>query len=154
MTLFAHRQLPPTTREAAAARASRDRLTAHLRDESPLVVKVEGVEPNETIELPSAAVSLLIDILDAMAAGRSVTLVPDEQELSTFEAAELLHVSRPFLIKLLEEGAIPHRKVGKHRRIRAEDVMAYKARDDREREAALDRLVAEAQQEDMGYGRI
>jgi excisionase family DNA binding protein len=66
-------------------------------------------------------------------------------------AAEILHVSRPFVIKLMEEGVLPHRKVGKHRRIRIEDVVAYKTRIDRERERVLDELAAEAQKENMGY---
>ncbi|MBV9388439.1 MAG: helix-turn-helix domain-containing protein [Chroococcidiopsidaceae cyanobacterium CP_BM_ER_R8_30] len=74
-------------------------------------------------------------------------------ELSTIEAASVLNVSRPFLIKLLEQGQIPCRKVGKHRRIRMEDLMTYKATIDTEREAILDQLVAEAQAEDMGYVR-
>lgn len=65
----------------------------------------------------------------------------------------MLNVSRPYLIKLLEENAIPHRKVGKHRRIRMEDVMAYKTRIDRERESVLDQLAMEAQQGDPGYTR-
>jgi excisionase family DNA binding protein len=93
-----------------------------------------------------------MDILEAMAAGRGVTLIPETAELTTVQAAEILSVSRPFLIKLLEESAIPHRKVGKHRRIRMEDVMAYKAGIDREREAVLDQLVSEAQAQGMGYG--
>lgn len=88
----------------------------------------------------------------AAEAGRGVTIIPENAELTTFEAADVLKVSRPYLIKLLEEGAIPYRKVGKHRRIRMEDVMAYKARDDRERDAVLDQLVSEAQEQDMGYG--
>ena len=67
------------------------------------------------------------------------------------EAAEVLNVSRPYLIKLLTKGALPHRKVGKHRRIRVEDVMAYKRRIDGEREAVLDELAAQAQETDMGY---
>jgi excisionase family DNA binding protein len=66
------------------------------------------------------------------------------------QAAEVLSVSRPCLIKLLKEGAIPHRKVGKHRRIRMEDVVAYKERVDRDREAILDQLAAQAQELDMG----
>jgi excisionase family DNA binding protein len=92
-----------------------------------------------------------MDILEAMAAGRGITLLPENAELTTVEAAEVLNVSRPFLIKLLDDQAIPHRKVGKHRRIRMEDVMAYKANIDREREGVLDRLAHDAQEQGMGY---
>ncbi len=67
-------------------------------------------------------------------------------------AADVLNVSHPFLIRLLEEKALPCRNVGEHRRVRMEDVMAYKARIDADREAVLDQLVAEAQENDMGYG--
>jgi len=65
----------------------------------------------------------------------------------------VLNVSRPLLIKLPDQQKIPHRKVGKHRRIRMEDVMAYKADIDAERESVLDRLATEAQEQDMGYGK-
>ena len=63
-----------------------------------------------------------------MSAGRGISLVPENAELTTVQAAEVLKVSRPYLIKLLSEGAIPYRKVGKHRRVRMEDVMAFKDR--------------------------
>ena len=86
-----------------------------------------------------------MDILDAMAAGRGLTLIPENAELTTVQAAELLNVSRPFLIGLLEAGAIPYRRVGRHRRIRMEDAMAYRERIDRDRETVLDKLVADAQ---------
>jgi excisionase family DNA binding protein len=109
-------------------------------------------EQEQPIELPAGAVALLMDILEAMAAGRGVTIIPENAELTTVQAAGVLNVSRPFLIGLLENGTIPHRKVGRHRRIRMEDVMDYKARIDRDREAALDELTALAQQHDMGYG--
>ena len=73
--------------------------------------------------------------------------------MTTVQAAEVLNVSRPFLIKRLVEGAIAYRKVGTHRRIRMEDVMAYKKWIDQEREAILDQLVADAQEYDMGYSQ-
>jgi excisionase family DNA binding protein len=92
-----------------------------------------------------------MDILGAMASGQGVTLIPEDAELTTVQAADILHVSRPFLIKLLDEGKIPYRKVGKHRRIRMEDIMNYKRAIDQQREAVLDQLVAEAQEQDMGY---
>ena len=93
------------------------------------------------------------DILEAMAAGRGVTIIPENAELTTVQAAEVLNVSRPFLIKLLDDRAIPYRKVGKHRRIRMEDVMSCKANIDQEREAALDELARDAQEHSMGYER-
>lgn len=80
-----------------------------------------------------------------------LTIITEDAELTTVQAADILHVSRPFLIKLLEAGQIPYRRVGKHRRIRMEDVMDYKQAIDQEREAVLDWLVADAQEQDMGY---
>jgi excisionase family DNA binding protein len=117
-------------------------------------LRVRDADQEKPIELPPGAVALLMDILEAMAAGHGVTIIPESAELTTVQAAEVVNVSRPFLIKLLDDGAIPHRKVGKHRRIRMEDVMAYKAAIDRERESVLDQLAREAQEQEMGYGRL
>ena len=75
----------------------------------------------------------------------------EDAELTVMEAAAVLNVSHPFLVKLLDEGAFPYRRVGKHPRLRMEDVIAYKAAIDCEREEVLDRLVYEAQGQDMGY---
>lgn len=152
MTMIAHRQLPPSAQEAAIARVSGQALSRYARERTTLRLRVGDADQAEPIELPPGAVSLLMDILEAMAAGRGVTLIPENAELTTVQAAEVLNVSRPFLIRLLEDRKIPFRKVGKHRRIRMEDVMAYKAAIDQEREAVLDQLAAEAQQQDMGYG--
>jgi excisionase family DNA binding protein len=151
MNVHSHRQLPPSPQDAAVARTSGQILAGYAKTKRPLTLRVRDAEHEKPIELPAGAVALLMDILEAMAAGRGVTIVPENAELTTVEAAAMLNISRPFLIQLLEKGVIPHRKVGKHRRIRVEDVMAYKERDDREREAVLDELVAEAQKSDMGY---
>lgn len=151
MTMPAHHQLPPSAQDAAIARVSGQLLSRYARQKRPLTLRVHDAEQERSIELPAGAVALLMDILEAMASGRGVAIVPENAELTTVEAAAALNVSRPYLIKLLDEGVIPHRKVGKHRRIRMEDVMAYKARDDREREAVLDQLVGEAQEQGMGY---
>jgi len=118
----------------------------------PLKLRVRDSEQEQPIELPAGAVDLLMHVLEAMAAGQGVTLIPESAELTTVQAADVLNVSRPFLIKLLDQRAIPHRKVGKHRRIRMEDVMAYKNAIDREREQVLEQLTQEAQAHDMGYG--
>jgi excisionase family DNA binding protein len=154
MPLLSHRQMPPTPCEAAIARDSGQRLSRYAHGNRPLTFRVETEQPEQqSIQLPAGAVALLMNILEVMAAGRGVTIIPENAELTTVQAAEVLNVSRPFLIRLLEEGAIPHRKVGKHRRVRMEDVMAYKERIDRDREAILDELAAQAQELDMGYGR-
>jgi excisionase family DNA binding protein len=155
MATFAHphRQLAPTAHEAALARDSGRRLSPYARLNRPLSLRVMDAEQEQPLELPAGAVALLMDILEAMAAGQGISLIPEDAELTTVQAAEVLNVSRPYLIKLLAAGALPHRKVGKHRRIRMEDVVAYKSRIDRDREAVLDELVAEAQRDGMGYSR-
>jgi excisionase family DNA binding protein len=104
------------------------------------VVEASGQE-HEAI-IPSAAYRLLVDVLNQMAQGNSVSLVPIQAELTTQEAADLLNVSRPFLIKQIDQGEIPHHKVGKHRRINFNDLMVYKERVDREASDALDEIVA------------
>jgi excisionase family DNA binding protein len=155
MTALAHqhRQPAPTAQDASLARISGERLSHYVRKRKPLSMKVIESGREHPIELPAGAVALLMDILEAMAAGRGVTIIPENAELTTVQAANLLNVSRPFLIKLLDEKAIPHRLVGRHRRVLMDDVMAYKSAIDREREAVLDQLTAEAQEHDMGYSR-
>jgi excisionase family DNA binding protein len=135
------------------ARVSGQRLLRYAGRNRPLCLRVMDAGQEQSLELPAKAVDLLMEILEVMAAGRGVSLIPENAELTTVQAAEILNVSRPFLIKLLDAGALPHRKVGSHRRILMEDVMAYKNRIDREREAVLDELAADAQRNDMGYAR-
>jgi excisionase family DNA binding protein len=151
MTMLAHRELPPSPRDVELARASGQLLSRYVDTTAPLRLRVADGEQDEPLELPIGAVGLLMEILEAMAAGRGVTLIPENAELTTVQAAGVLNVSRPFLIKLLDEGALPHRKVGKHRRVRMEDVMVYKKRIDEEREAVLEELTREAQEQEHGY---
>lgn len=101
--------------------------------------------------LPRSAVALLRDILAELAKGNGVNIVPVHAELTTQEAANLLNVSRPHVIKLLEAGEIPYTLVGTHRRIALPALMEYKARREAQSEAALAELARQAQQEDMGY---
>ena len=108
------------------------------------IVRFESA-PEEPVVLPAAAVRLLGALLTELAKGNAVTLMPHHAELTTREAADLLNVSRPFLVNLLESGQLPHHRVGTHRRVRFADLMIYKRRRDAESEAALRELAALSQ---------
>ena len=143
----------PTEADTRLAQESSRRL-AHLLSNRrcKLSVNVQADdEIEETVAIPVVAFRLLADILTEMAQGNAVTLMSVHAELTTQQAAELLNVSRPFLIRLIEEGKIPFRKVGTHRRIRFDDLMGYKQNVDRDRLKALEELAAEAQKHGMGY---
>ena len=108
------------------------------------IVEADGNKHQATI--PAAAYRLLVDALAQMAQGNAVSLIPIHAELTTQEAADLLNVSRPFLIKQIELGEIPHHKVGKHRRINFNDLIVYKERIDRVTAQGLDEMVAISQE--------
>jgi excisionase family DNA binding protein len=113
---------------------------SHSQTQKITVESENGKE--ESLLIPSVAYELLIDILSQISQGNAVTLVPVQAELSTQQAANLLNVSRPYLIKLLESKKIPYRKIGKHRRILAKDLYQYKADIDAKRSQSLDKLTA------------
>lgn len=103
------------------------------------------------IELPTSALQLLIDVLSELALGNAVRIVPVHAELTTQEAADLLNVSRPHLIKLLENGVLPYHMTGKHRRVRFDDLVDYKTRRDEASAKAMEELAQQAQALQMGY---
>jgi excisionase family DNA binding protein len=140
-----------TDYDSRLAQSSRRLLSDYARTNESLIVHVGDAPQETTIELPAAAVTSLMDILDKLAAGQEVMVVSKDAELTTVQAADVLHVSRPFLIKLLEAGEIPFHKVGTHRRVRMVDVLDYKRTIDEAREAVLDQLVTDAQIHHMGY---
>ena len=115
-------------------------LNCMLRLGSPALVAADG----KRMELPKAVLRLLKDIARNMQLGRAIVLVPENQHLTTQRAADLLGVSRPHLIKLLEMGELPYHKAGSHRRIYFKDLAAYQTRRDAERKAALNRIAKEA----------
>jgi excisionase family DNA binding protein len=106
---------------------------------------------NQILSIPAPALRLLNEILKEMAKGNAITLIPIHALLTTQEAADILNVSRPFLIGLLEAGKIPYQRLGSHRRILFKDLMAFKEKTDAAREEALRQLTEEAQELDMGY---
>lgn len=129
----------PSEADAHLAEESRRRLASAARSDSPLRLQLAGAG-GQTIELPHAAVRLLVRLLDEMARGNAVTIIPVHAELTTQQAADLLGVSRPFIVKEIERGRLPARKVGTHRRVSFHDLLAYKRRSDADRQKALDEL--------------
>jgi len=116
----------PTREEQRAALESYDALTSsleHLRSEYP---EIEIEETEEKIRIPISALKLLAEILKEISKGNPISIVPVATEMTTQAAAEYLGCSRPYVVKLLEEGNIPYTRVGKHRRIKYEDVAKYK----------------------------
>ena len=115
-------------------------LNRMLQSGSASLVGADG----ERLELPEAVYRLLKDIARNMQLGKAIVLIPENQQLSTQRAADLLGVSRPHLVKLLEAGELPYHKAGSHRRVYLNDLAAYQERRDAERKKALDSLAREA----------
>ena len=136
MSVDALSQRTPTDAEVRqASEAARELAKALTPDGLPFCISHDGDQV--TVDVSPALGQLLLDVLSHVARGEMVTFVPYGAVLSTKEAADLLNVSRPFLVKLLEEGKIPFHRVGSHRRIRAEDVTKYKEKQDQVRSKAL-----------------
>lgn len=140
----------PTKADSALAKVSSQQLAAHLGN-AGLRLELKTGTTSEELVLPPSALRLLVRILTEIGQGNAVTLTPIRAELTTQQAADLLNVSRPHLVKLLDEGAIPSRKVGSHRRVQLEDLLTYKRDFQARRQAALEELAALSQDLDMGY---
>ena len=134
--------------EDARLAAESSRVLALRRPDHALRVQLED---GRVLTLPVAAARLLEHLLTEMAHGNAVTLIPVHAELTTQEAADYLNVSRPYLVRLLEDNAIRFHKVGTHRRVRFQDLNAYKDQMDAKREKAMSELMAEAQELGLGY---
>ena len=137
---------PPTAKELTTARVASERLTIAEQGNDPPTHFIYDSRREEAIELPAGAVTVLDDVLKMMASGQGMTLFPRLAEITTVEAADILNVSRPYIIKLLEAGDIPFRMVGSHRRIRLDDLLQYKKESDQRSDEAMDELVALSQE--------
>jgi excisionase family DNA binding protein len=111
-------------------------------DQARLQLEVDG----QRLEVPLAAVKLLMDALAQMALGRAVQIVPHHAELTTQQAADFLNISRPHLIKLLEGGALPFHKAGTHRRIYFSDIVKFREQQRARQKAAVDELLQLSQE--------
>ncbi|WP_030456291.1 helix-turn-helix domain-containing protein [Herbidospora cretacea] len=141
MDVQAKRVQPGSIDADMAGRAVRRIKDYLMRHPERSAIRITGEHgEDDALILPREAVSLLAFILAQAAEGRGVTVVPSHAELTTQEAADMLNVSRPYLIKLLESGEIPYRLIGKHRRITYESLQEYRRRDDARRRTAADEL--------------
>lgn len=116
----------PTKEEQRAAMESYSALAETIKQLKSDIPEIEIEETKEQIKIPIKALKLLSEVLEAMGKGQPISIVPLATEVTTQKAAEIIGCSRPFLVKLLEEGKITFTKVGRHRRIKLEDVLEYK----------------------------
>lgn len=141
----------PTQPEVEEAKISSRMLSKYAdADRVQMTLKASNGQAEDLV-LPGPVLQMLLDILSEMARGNAISLMPIHHELSTQEAANLLNVSRPHLVSLLEKGDLPFRKVGSHRRVQAKDVLEYKTKIDQLRLATLNELTAFSQEQGMGY---
>jgi excisionase family DNA binding protein len=143
----------PTPKVSEEAKVALRALSALPRRKASRTVQVhpDGEGRSVSVTVPREAFELFLEVLGQMANGNAVTIVPIHAELTTQQAADVLNVSRPFLVSMLDEGKIPFRLVGTHRRVRVADLVEYKQKDEAHRKAVLDELTAEAEKHGLGY---
>jgi DNA binding domain, excisionase family len=142
--------MPSKGETQLALESSRQLATRRIGNRGRVRLQVLDDE-GEEISVPASAFRLFLQVLSEMSQGNAVTLIPTHAELTTQQAADVLNVSRPYVVKLLDEERIPSRTVGKYRRVRFDDLMAYKQKDDESRQKVLDQLSSEGQELEMGY---
>lgn len=133
----------PNSDEIDSARALVALLEPMSARSAPAHVEVTHAGASESFDLSPGVARMLVEVLRHFAAGRTVTLVPIGGMLTSQQAADLLNVSRPFLIKMIDQGELSAERVGRHRRLDAAEVLAFKRRRERARAEALDALRAD-----------
>lgn len=142
----------PNNQDIATAKEARRILASLLSKKAKgLELQLNDSKGSQKIAIPDSASLMLLNILTQMSKGNAVTITPIHAELTTQEAADTLNVSRPFLIKQLEEGRVPFKMVGTRRKVLFDDLMAYKESMYRARQDTLDKLTAESQDLDLDY---
>lgn len=144
----------PSPEDAEEARVALRALSALPRKKTvsrTVQVRPEGKGQPISVTVPREAFELFLEVLGQMANGNAVTIVPVHAELTSQQAADLLNVSRPHLVSLLDSKQIPFRLVGTHRRVLVSDLLAFKKKDAAQRQAILDELTAEAEAHGLGY---
>jgi excisionase family DNA binding protein len=149
------REVPPpllTPKDQEMVRVAQRCIMASLdHSRAATITLTTDTGEHPAVELPPAALKLIGQLLGAMSEGRPVVLMPTEQELTTVEAAHFLNVSRPFVIKEMEAGRLPHRKVGSHRRIAMDHLLVYAQNMRAQQTAALDRMADNARELGLDY---
>jgi excisionase family DNA binding protein len=142
----------PTPEMAAEAEVALRQLEPFIRRSNQRHVRVrpEDGTAAQSVTVPREAFDLFLQILGQMANGNAVTIVPVHAELTTQQAADLLNVSRPFVVGLLEQGVLPHRKVWTHRRILFADLAKYQWEDEERRRQIMADLAEEAEKHGLG----
>jgi len=142
----------PSEREVRAAVQGQSVLAAYLATQvetQHILIFDDQKQPRE-VELPTSSLRALVDILAELADGNAARVVPVHAELNTQEAADLLNVSRPRFVKLLEDGELAFHQAGKHGRVRFADLMQYKETCERASEQAMAELARQSQELGMG----
>lgn len=148
------RLIPPPMSEAEAemVKAAERLIMASLDHSRAAIITIESDDGSTpSVKVPPQLLRVLGQVLGHMARNEPVTLIPEKQEFSTVEAANFLNVSRPFVIKEIEAGRLPHRMVGTHRRVLFSDLMAYAQRMRAQQQAALNRMAENARELGLGY---
>ena len=141
----------PTKNEQKMASETLANLSSAISKHGQDIVRISIQESKEYFSIPKKALEFLSHILSIMAEGKAISIIPSESELSTQQAADILGVSRPHIVKLLEQGIIPFKKAGAHRRILLEDLMQYAEQQKETRKTSLKFLAKQAQELNLGY---
>lgn len=144
--------IAPSPGDIKLAQASRLKVEKLLNSGLPVsVVTRDNGKESELVEIPRSAVPIIKQILAAMEKGSAIVVMPVEAHLTTQQAADLLGVSRPFIIKLIDEKKLGCRKVGRHRRILLKELLEYKQQSYSKGQKILDELAEDGQAWGIGY---